>query len=451
MTYISVLDHYKAQVQAGSYKATFHEFSGIINQRWDQVAAYEDSLDEPYGAFFNTAINQQVQDQLDLMALVQKIHRSEQSIEVQGLLQSGISVKKALAGATHCGRAYGIYLLPGSNPMAAGGVKTTEQDSIQGETKENKNDLETIVIGDLHSDAKSLQAALIAVDFFDKVATRQPIRLVFLGDYVDRGKEHLQILDWILALKYVFPHHVYLLRGNHDGGYIENNGTVKTPYRIPDEDEPLTYFPPFIRALELRNQTITESLLPNYLAFFESLAMAAAFKYHGKVYLACHGGILRPTLANRALTQGEMAVDFGVLNALEPGLLLPKSMWYDYLDNLSCLTRADALDEVGRSRIQNLYWSDPTEKHQDLKWHTGRFQFTEEHFRAYAEKLEFDVLLRGHQVVEEGVHNQFGGDCKTIYSTGGQLLMGENPATAYGEVLPKVGVITENGFKGRRI
>lgn len=443
MTFISSLDQYKAQMQAGSFAVSFEAFANLVNQRWVGLIKLQDVGTKPeneaakmvYDLVFQVPINGQIQDQLDLMALVQKIHRSEESREIQGVLQSGISVKSALEKASHIGRAHGIYVMPNTN----------------GALQENDHKLETVVIGDLHSDSKSLQAALVAVNFFEKMATHQSIRLIFMGDYVDRGKEHLEIIDWILALKYVFPHHVYLLRGNHDGGFTENNGVVKTPYRIPDEDEPLTYFPPFIRALELRNLSIMENILPHYLAFFESMAMVAVFKHHGKVYLACHGGILRPTLGTRILTEDEMTLGFELLGALEPELLLPRSQWYDYINQLSCLTRSDVLDEVGRSRCQNLFWSDPTTKHENLKWHTGRFQFTEEHFRAYAEKLEFDVLLRGHQVVDEGVQAVFGGDCKTIYSTGGQLLNGENQASAYGEVLPKVGVISERGFEARRI
>lgn len=430
MTYISVLNKYKEQMQSGSFKATFNEFSSLINQRWSELELKEAKSKVLHEAIFNTAINSQIQDQIDLMAMVQKIHRNEQSIEIQKLFKSGTSFKKALSKAKYDGRAYGIYLLA---------AKTEGSMS------------ETIVIGDLHSDTKSLQAALQAVDFFNKVVNGQPIRIIFMGDYVDRGKEHLQIIDWILALKYVFSKQIFILRGNHDGGFIENNGIIKTPYRIPDEDNPLIYFPMLIRAIELQNPSIMESVLPYYLNFFESLAMIAAFEHHEKVYLACHGGILRPVIASPICIENEQILDIELISVLEPDLLLPEAQWYDYIDDLTCLTRADELDEIGRSRIQNIFWSDPTDKNEDLKWNTGRFQFTENHFRAYSSKLEFDVLLRGHQEITEGIQEQFNGDCKTIYSTGGQLLMGENKASAYQEVFPKVGVITDAGFEARRI
>jgi serine/threonine protein phosphatase 1 len=66
-----------------------------------------------------------------------------------------------------------------------------------------------IAVGDIHGCLDQLQA-LIA-----KINPRPTDRLVFLGDYVDRGPESCGVLDYLITFQKKFPKTVFL-RGNHE-------------------------------------------------------------------------------------------------------------------------------------------------------------------------------------------------------------------------------------------
>ena len=82
---------------------------------------------------------------------------------------------------------------------------------------ENK-ELETIIIGDIHG--KITDLLLILKKFGDP---SENLRYLFLGDYVDRGSNSLEVIIKLYELKIKYPNYVYLLRGNHEVINISKN------------------------------------------------------------------------------------------------------------------------------------------------------------------------------------------------------------------------------------
>lgn len=71
----------------------------------------------------------------------------------------------------------------------------------------------TIAIGDIHGQLEKLEGLIAQIKPSDED------RLVFLGDYIDRGAESFGVVERILQLKKTFPRTI-ALRGNHEGFVI---------------------------------------------------------------------------------------------------------------------------------------------------------------------------------------------------------------------------------------
>lgn len=71
--------------------------------------------------------------------------------------------------------------------------------------------MSTYVISDIHGCYDELMRML------EKIGFSSDDTLVIAGDYIDRGSQSLEMLDWIADV----PDNVRLLKGNHDVEFVE--------------------------------------------------------------------------------------------------------------------------------------------------------------------------------------------------------------------------------------
>ena len=149
------------------------------------------------------------------------------------------------------------------------------------------------IVGDIHGCAQELEVLVAGLPL-------QPDdRLVFLGDYIDRGFESQEVVDFLLQLKAERNYQLTCLKGNHEDMFLDfiglsghygdaflHNGGQATlrSYRVPQGAS---------------GQEVADRLPPEHLQFFQELE---TFTVVDKV-LCVHAGV------NPLLPLAEQAVE----------------------------------------------------------------------------------------------------------------------------------------------
>ena len=167
---------------------------------------------------------------------------------------------------------------------------------------------------------------------------------LFLGDYVDRGKQSLETICLLLAYKIKYPQQFFLLRGNHECA------SINRIYGFYDECK--------------RRYNI--KLWKTFTDCFNCLPVAALIDDR---ILCMHGG-LSPELSN--------------------------------MEQIRSIMRPMDVPESGL--VCDLLWSDPDKDVQG--WGENErgvsFTFGSEIVSNFLRKHELDLICRAHQVVEDG-------------------------------------------------
>ena len=181
---------------------------------------------------------------------------------------------------------------------------------------------------------------------------------IFMGDYVDRGKQSIECICLLLCYKIKYEENFFLLRGNHE------SGAINRIYGFYDECK---------RRYNVR-------LWKSFVDMFNCLPIAASLD--DKI-LIVHGGI-SPELKN--------------------------------LEQLQKIMRPTDVPEEGL--LCDILWSDPDDSVGG--WGPNdrgvSVTFNSKVLQNFLEKNDLDLLCRAHQVVEEG-YEFFGNKiCVTVFS-----------------------------------
>lgn len=71
-----------------------------------------------------------------------------------------------------------------------------------------------VFVGDTHGDLDATEQVILRY-------LKKPYRVVFLGDYVDRGDQSEENIDYLLHLKLEHSDDLFLLAGNHEGYMVK--------------------------------------------------------------------------------------------------------------------------------------------------------------------------------------------------------------------------------------
>lgn len=194
------------------------------------------------------------------------------------------------------------------------------------------------ICGDIHGQYEDLMR------HFDNCGFPPESNYLFLGDYVDRGKRSLETICLMLAYKIKYPNNFFLLRGNHECA------SINRIYGFYDECK--------------RRYNI--KLWKTFTDCFNCLPVAALVE---DTIFCMHGG-LSPDLTD--------------------------------LKQISELERP--LDVPDHGLICDLLWSDPDE---DITgWGENdrgvSFTFGGDIVKEFLKKHNFSLIVRAHQVVEDG-------------------------------------------------
>ncbi|XP_060653197.1 serine/threonine-protein phosphatase alpha-3 isoform-like [Drosophila nasuta] len=194
------------------------------------------------------------------------------------------------------------------------------------------------ILGDIHGQFTNL------LKYFKMAGFPPQSNYLFLGDYVDRGKQSVETLTLLLAYKVRYPDKIFLLRGNHE------SSSLNRIYGFYDECK--------------RRYTI--KLWRCFVDCYNCMPVAAIVEQN---IFCCHGG-------------------------LSPSLFT--------MDQIRTIKRPCEIPDQGP--LCDLLWSDPDVR--TIGWGLNdrgvSYTFGADTVSSFLNRHGFSLICRAHQVVEDG-------------------------------------------------
>ncbi|PWN45076.1 phospho protein phosphatase PPZ [Ceraceosorus guamensis] len=194
------------------------------------------------------------------------------------------------------------------------------------------------IVGDTHGQYQDL------LRLFEMCGFPPQANYLFLGDYVDRGKQSLETILLLLCYKIKYPENFFLLRGNHECA------NVTRVYGFYDECK----------------RRVNIKIWKTFIDVFNTLPIAAVVA--SKIFCV-HGG-LSPSLSN--------------------------------MDDIRRIERPTDVPDYGL--LNDLLWSDPSDT--ALDWEDNErgvsYCFGKAVIQQFLAQYDFDLICRAHMVVEDG-------------------------------------------------
>jgi serine/threonine-protein phosphatase PP1 catalytic subunit len=206
------------------------------------------------------------------------------------------------------------------------------------------------ICGDLHGQISDL----ISILRIGGVPPQQ--RYLFLGDYVDRGSNSVEVMSLLICLKVAFPEHVALLRGNHESRVMTQQ------FGFADECK----------------VKLGKPIYRGFLQVFDRMPICAVID--DRIFCV-HGG-------------------------LAPGI--------STLEQIAAIGRFGEIPETGP--LSDMLWSDPdpnvsgwgpSERGQTVIW--GR-----DVARKFLTKNRLEMIVREHRVADDSFDFPFEPDCSAV-------------------------------------
>ncbi|CAD5220088.1 unnamed protein product [Bursaphelenchus okinawaensis] len=212
------------------------------------------------------------------------------------------------------------------------------------------------VFGDIHGQYQDF------IKMLEKTGVPPKQRMLFLGDYVDRGPYSLETVCLLLTYKVLYPKHIYLLRGNHE------TRAVNTQYGFIEECR--TRY-----GTENGNATYT-----NMMHVFNCMPVAALIA--NRIF-CCHGGI---------------------------------SEYLHSFNQFKNIIRPCDITDTGM--LCDLIWSDPNAcgKGYEQSPRSISQTFGADAAAEFCDTLNIDLVIRAHQCVNDGVEFLLNDRLITVFS-----------------------------------